>query len=131
MKRTELKRRTPLKRVSFLAKAKDMPNKRNLAKPNPPKVSWLARMPIRKVSKKQARENALWAKITELRRDLLITKFGYLLCELCKQAIERGEGHHNNHDRTDNTPQNCRVLCHNCNCYVVEDNNIKDVPNLL
>ncbi len=97
------------------------------------RTALLKRTPLNKVSKKQAKENALWSKIKSERKDKLIAKFGYLLCELCRQWISssEAEGHHNDHNRRNNTLDNCRILCHNCNCYVIEDNNIKDVPNLL
>ncbi len=111
MKRTPLKRKTPLKSYTPLRAYKG----------------------LNKVSEKQAKENAEWSKVKAERIDKLIDKFGYLLCELCKRKIERfeAEGHHNSHDRRDNTPKNCRITCHICNCYTIEDEHIKDVPSLL
>ncbi len=109
LRRTPLKAKTPLRRVAFLTKSK---------------------VPLRKVSKKQAKENALWSKIKKERIEALVAKFGYPKCEWCKQGIilAHPDGHHNK-GRV-NTFENCRILHRHCHTYVT-DNNIKDVPNLL
>jgi hypothetical protein len=114
---TKLKTKTPLKSHKLL-------------KPN---VYKLAKTPIKKVSKKQAKENTIWRKVKQERIKLIIDKYGYLMCELCKKALDMSgaEGHHNNHNRRENSPSNIRILCHVCNCYTVEDNNIKDVLSIL
>jgi len=81
-------------------------------------------------------------------------KFGYVPCELCVDyfVTERrvpwldenssllviieghewfhAEGHHNNHDRRDSSPANCRILHGICN-QQLEDHNIKDIKSLL
>jgi hypothetical protein len=112
MKRTPLLRKTPLKSRTPLKSYK----------------------PLNKVSKKQAKENALWAKIKRERIKLLLNKYGILYCENCLRVLSASnmiEGHHNNHNRRDNSLLNCRIVCHECNYYTIEDNNIKDVPSLL
>ncbi len=123
-------RKTPLKRVSFLTKKK-IPLRKGY-KSEPRKISFLAKAPLRKVSKKQAKENALWSKIKKERRDLLIAKFGYLPCEWCKTRIvlNHPDLHHNDRNRRNNTLTNARVLHRLCHTFVT-DNNIKDVPDLL
>ncbi len=131
-RKTSLKSKTPLKRVAWLTK-KRIPLREGY-KLEPRKVSFLAaHKPLNKVSKKQAKENIEWAKIKSARKSKLITKYGYISCELCRKwlASSEAEGHHNDHNRRNNTESNCRILCHNCNCFIVEDNNIKDVPDLL
>ncbi len=110
MRRTALLRRTPLK--------SKMPLKRT--------------KPLNKVSKKQAKENALWSKIKRERIEALQKKYhGILTCEYCGCGIlYDADAHHNNGDRRDNTLANARILHRLCHTYVT-DNNIKDVPNLL
>ncbi len=85
---------------------------------------------LNKVSKKQARENALWSRIKRERQHLLLDKFGYIPCEWCKKRIVVAypDGHHNKGRA--NTLENCRILHRLCHTYIT-DNNIKDVPNLL
>ncbi len=88
---------------------------------------------LKAISKKQAEENKIWAKVKKERINRIIDKIGFLVCEYCHKPLDPkvAEGHHNDHNRRNNTFQNQRILCHVCNCYTVEDNNIKDVPSIL
>ena len=131
-------KRTPIGMRNGLKVYKPLKNRSKIKSENPLKRNYIKRLksykPLNKVSKRQKIENALWAKIKKERIELIIEKFGYLMCELCQKSLEPSisEAHHNNHDRTNgNVPDNCRILCHFCNCYVVEDNNIKDVKSIL
>jgi len=108
MKRTPLKRNTPLK----------------------------ARKGLNKMSSKTKDELKIW-KDTKLQRiQLLIDKYEYIPCEYCGKPIIGGseifclEGHHNSHDRRDCSFDNCRILHRICN-QQIEDLNIKDVPSML
>ena len=92
--------------------------------------------PLNKMSSKAQKELKIWLAIKNLRIILLQRKLGYLPCEYCGNKIINGselyrpEGHHNNHNRRDNTLDNCRILHRMCN-QVIEDKNIKDVPSML
>jgi hypothetical protein len=106
MKRTPLKRKTPLKRTSLKSF-------------------------LRMVSKKQAVKNASWRKVTLERKKLIKDRFGVLLCEHCgrpEYAHEiRGwpfDGHHIDGNRNNNTPENCAVVYRTCHSFVT-DHNIK------
>lgn len=97
----------------------------------------LKRSPLKRTAKlkpqsKRAKdEMKIWSGVKKEREQLLRGKFGYLPCEWCKKAILNGyHGHHNDHDRRNNTLGNARLLEFACHSFV-EDNNIKDVPSLL
>lgn len=98
------------------------------------KLNSLKRTPLNKVSKKQKIKNDLWVKIKQERIELLIKKYGFLICEYCGTPIQESEiidGHHNDRNRNNNTLQNCRIVqrfpCHR----YITDENVKDVPDLL
>lgn len=110
MRKTPLRRKTPLKRGT----------------------SQLKRTPLKRQSEKAKAEAFIWVAVKRERARLLTEKFGFLICEFCGKAI-RGiaDGHHNDRNRRNNTLENCRILdrfpCHSH----VTDQNIKDVPGLL
>ena len=114
MKRTPLKRYTPLKRKTPLR----------------------AKKGLTRMSDKAKSELSLWMDIKRERIQKLQDKYGYVPCEKCLQHIIAGselycaEAHHNNHDRRDNSPQNCRILHRVCN-QLVEVENIRDIASLL
>ncbi len=88
------------------------------------------------MSDRAKEELKVWSKVVSERKDKLLEKFGYIPCEYCHQWINsnselyKAEGHHNNHNRRDNTFENCRILHRVCN-QLIEDKNVKDVPSLL
>ena len=108
MKRTALKRRTPLR----------------------------AKVGLNRMSRKASTELGVWLKVKRSRMESLHDKFGYIPCEYCLKSISYStelfypEGHHNDHNRRNNSPSNCRILHRVCN-QAIEDKNIKDVPSLL
>ena len=103
-----------------------------MTKTKPRKIAFLAEAPLRTISKKQAKENALWSKIKKERIEALREKYhGILPCEYCGCGImDDADAHHNNRDRNVNTLANARILHRLCHTYVT-DNNIKNVPDLL
>lgn len=114
MRKTLLKRRTPLKRKTPLNAHKG----------------------LNKMSAKTKAELEIWMPIKKDRMEKLRDKFGVVICELCGKPIDYNselyypEAHHNDHNRRNNTPDNCRILHRVCN-QRVEDENIKDVPSRL
>jgi len=107
--------------------------------PKPPlkrKTPLRAKKGLNRMSDKAKEELKIWLQIVFERKDKLMEKFGYIPCEYCHQTIQSGhdlfraEGHHNNHNRRDNTFGNCRILHRVCN-QLIEDKNIRDVPSLL
>jgi hypothetical protein len=94
------------------------------------------RKPINKMSQLTISELKEWHLITNARKTALQDKYDYIPCEYCKERIILwselycAEGHHNNHNRRDNTYDNCRILHRVCN-QQIEDLNVKDVPSLL
>ncbi len=96
----------------------------------------MKRTPIRKQSSKARAELQVWLKVKRQRMAQLGEKFGYVLCEYCAKPINSNselysaEGHHNDHNRRNNTFENCRILHRVCN-QRIEDLNVKDVPDLL
>ncbi len=95
-------------------------------------ASFKKRKPINKVSKKQAGKIRTWSGIKIDRIEMMIDQFGCVLCEYCLKSLDESiaEGHHNDHDRNNNTPGNCRLVHPQCNT-AIEDNNVKDVKSLL
>lgn len=95
-----------------------------------------ARKGLNKMSVKAKAEQVIWQDIKDKRIMALLRKFGYVPCEYCKEQIDAwssfnyAEGHHNNHNRRDNSFGNCRILHRVCN-QLISDKNIKDVPSLL
>lgn len=91
---------------------------------------------LKKMSKRAKLELTLWRIVRKARMLALAQKYGYLPCEYCHKPIDTSselycpEGHHNNHNRRDNSPRNCRILHRVCN-QTIEDLNVKDVPSLL
>jgi len=84
-------------------------------------------------SEKAKAEAFIWNAVKKERAKLLIEKFGYLICEFCKQAIMNGQisnAHHANKNRRQNVVENARIVhrfpCHN----EITDKNII-VPSLL
>jgi len=115
MKRTPLKRYTPLKRT--------IPLKRN--------------KPLNKMSNRAKQELKIWMGIKKERINQLIDKFGFVPCEHCMQPttyngseLNYPEAHHNDHNRRNNTFENCRILHRVCN-QQIEIEHVKDVPSLL
>ena len=108
MKRTALKRTTPLR----------------------------AKKGLNRMSKKAATEMYIWSKVKADRMANLFNKFDFIPCEYCKESISHStellypEGHHNDHNRRNNSPSNCRILHRLCN-QMIEDKNIRDVQSLL
>jgi hypothetical protein len=103
MKRTPLKRKTPLKRTA-LKSSKG----------------------LRIVSKKQAAKNRVWSEIKKNRIEFLAAKYGAPICEYCGKHVLLGtlDAHHIDEDRNNNTPENC-YICHRfCHSHIT-DNNIK------
>lgn len=90
------------------------------------------RKPLKFMSKKQAQKIRSWRKVVANRIERMIDEFGCVLCEYCLKQVDESEvqGHHNDHDRNNNTPENCRLTHEFCNT-AIEDNNVKDVPSLL
>lgn len=91
---------------------------------------------LRKMSSRTKLEMAIWRTVKEARILALESKLGYIPCEYCGKVIINeselwcAEGHHNDHNRRHNFPNNCRILHRICN-QQIEDRNIKDVPSLL
>ena len=108
MKRTALKRKTPLR----------------------------AKKRINPMSARAKAEMKVWHKVKLERIQLLLDKFGYIPCEYCKRPIQDGseiyclEGHHNNHNRRENTVANCRITHRFCN-QQIELLHVKDVPSMI
>jgi hypothetical protein len=93
----------------------------------------LRRVAIKKTPTKRARaEMKAWRAVKEERLQKMVDKFGYPKCEYCLKPIIMAsiEGHHNNHDRRENTLTNCRIVHSWCNV-AIEDHNVRDVPSLL
>lgn len=112
MKRSPLKRKTPLKAYAKL------------------KVN----NPMNKVSHRQITENALWAKIKRERINKLIEKFGCIIDEWTNTPINEGEiidAHHNDRNRNNNTLENARLVRRFTSHRYITDNNIRDVPDRL
>jgi len=93
------------------------------------------------VSKKQAAKNAVWREITYARKELIIKKYGILICEYCGKSMYSHElinlpfdGHHIDGNRNNNTPENCAILYRTCHSYVT-DHNVKvsqiDLENVI
>lgn len=90
---------------------------------------------LNRMSDKAKEELQFWLKVKAKRVKLLMNRYGYIPCEYCLKPIGAGEifspeGHHNNRNRRDNSPENCRILHRVCN-QKIEDLNIRDVPSLL
>lgn len=85
---------------------------------------------IRKISPQQAKEYREWTKVKKERCALLLERYEYIPCEWCKGDVRYPDGHHVNHDRRNNTLENCRVVHRACH-RKIEDGNIKDIPSLL
>ena len=119
MKRTPLLNRTPLKRRTGL---KHFVN------------GLLRRKALKPMSARAREELKIWREVVRRRVQALLDKFGFIPCEYCHQTIREGsqiDGHHNNHDRRNNTFENCRITHPYCNRVAIEDGNVKDVPSLL
>ncbi len=88
------------------------------------------------MSNKAKAELTTWTTVKVARMLALEEKFGYIPCEYCHKSVNTSselffpEGHHNNHNRRDNSFQNCRIIHRVCN-QEIEDKNIRDVPSLL
>ncbi len=95
-----------------------------------------AKKGINKMSDRAKEELKIWRKVTSERQEKLMAEFCFIPCEYCHQMIQSGsdlfraEGHHNNKNRRDNLPSNCRILHRYCN-QIIEDKNIRDIPSLL
>jgi len=95
-----------------------------------------SRKGLNKMSQRTKDELIIWRNVKLERMQKLIDKFGFIPCEYCGKPIVSNseifcaEGHHNNHNRRDNTFENCRILHRLCN-QLIEDKNIKDVKSLL
>lgn len=91
---------------------------------------------LNKMSERTKVELKIWGTVVSERKEQLLAKFGYIPCEYCHQWIQNGsdlycaEGHHNNHNRRENTFENCRILHRVCN-QLIEEKHVKDVPSLL
>jgi hypothetical protein len=101
------------------------------------RVTLRAKKPINKMSDKAKIELRIWMAIKKERIRLLLEKYGYVPCEYCKlktsadSEITLPEAHHNDQNRRNNTPENCRILHRHCN-QLIEDKGIKSlVPSLL
>ncbi len=88
------------------------------------------------MSEKAEDELIVWRVVKHERMMALLKRWNFIPCEYCKESVNTDselyspEGHHNNHNRRDNSFGNCRILHRVCN-QLIEDNNIKDVPSLL
>lgn len=85
------------------------------------------------VSKKQAEENKLWAKIKAQRIEKIIDNHTILICEYCHRPLDRriAECHHNDRNRAINTLDNARII-HGIPCHrFITDNNVRNVESLL
>lgn len=114
MKRTPLNRKTPLKRTTGLKRTTR----------------------LKPMSDRAKAELKIWRKVLARREELPAEKYGFVPCEYCQVPIHEtselycAEGHHNNHNRRDNTLENCRITHRVCN-QLIEVRHIKDVPSML
>ncbi|MBM3120383.1 MAG: HNH endonuclease [Chloroflexi bacterium] len=73
---------------------------------------------MKQISKKQRERLQTWAQIKRERMDSLFLRFGYPCCEECGVPGGGGfrtlDGHHIDRDRSNNTTENCRILCRLC-----------------
>ena len=111
MKRTPLKRFTPLRAKTRL-KAKTPLKRQTRLKPQ---------------SDKAKLEYKAWLNVKRERVNLLVKKFGHLLCEFCKKPITYGQvydGHHNQHRSLGGKSelQNARILHRPCHSRVHDQN---------
>ena len=101
-------KRTPLKRISWLGKKATPKRPSDLT--NPPKVSWLAKVPLRRVSKKMAHQKYQERKLEQRLLELCGNR-----CEICGQRGIFGLAKHEiitrgrQGDELD--PLNCLILC--------------------
>lgn len=95
-----------------------------------------AKKGLNKMSDRSKEELKIWLGVKAERIQKLHDKFGYVPCEHCKERIidnnelYQADAHHNNHNRRDNSFENCRILKRVCHT-LIEDKNIKDVLSLL
>ncbi len=118
-------------------KSKQLPPKKGAQHPKSGTTKIKTKKPrLALMSKKAKIELKITQAIKKERMRLLKEKFGIVPCELCKIAtvphslLLKAEYHHNDHDRRNNTLENCRILHRTCN-QRVEDENIKNVKSLL
>lgn len=92
--------------------------------------------PLKPVSDRAKKEAVEWANTKIKRMFMLKDKYGFVPCEHCCRKtnsyslFDFPDAHHNNHNRRDNTLENCRIVRRICHQYIT-DNNVKDVPSLL
>jgi RNase P subunit RPR2 len=94
----------------------------------------MKRTALKSMSARAREESKVWKEVVRRRVQALNDKFGFLICEHCGWPITEGsqlDGHHNDHNRRNNTFENCRICHPGCNRYAIEDGNVKDVPSLL
>lgn len=90
----------------------------------------LKKIPLRKVSSKQAVKLRLWKRVTMKRIAEIADEFGVPICLWCgtqgyilSDGIFGLHGHHMDGNRENNTPENC-YPCHNICHLFISDNNV-------
>jgi len=84
---------------------------------------------LRKTSDKQKVKLALWHDVTMERAYQLNKKYGRPICEYCGKRGGSAQlyalaGHHIDHNRNNNTIENCYLVHYSCHSYI-HDKNVK------